>query len=212
MNSFNTQRNIALIGALLGWFALIAQLVLSIENRVTSLAEAIIRYFSYFTILINILVVICFTLLWSNKGDKQNKFWTQPSTIAAIVVYIAVVGIIYNVALRSLWNPAGIQKITDELLHVVIPLIFLLYWVFFVPKQRLNWKYVLKWLWVPFFYLMYTLVRGAVTNFYPYPFLDAYNHGYQKVMVSAFFIMFVFLLFSAFVVVLSRFLSSKQGL
>lgn len=48
----NLRRNgIDLIGVLLGLFALIAQFVLMMQNRQTDVFEAIIRFFSFFTIL-----------------------------------------------------------------------------------------------------------------------------------------------------------------
>ncbi|HMI79175.1 MAG TPA: hypothetical protein VK484_10285 [Ferruginibacter sp.] len=46
-----------------GWFALIGQFYLIIENRVASLAETITRYFGFFTILTNIIVAVCVTVL-----------------------------------------------------------------------------------------------------------------------------------------------------
>ena len=36
----------------------------------------------------------------------------------------------------------------------------------------------------PVLWLVYTLVRGAATDFYPYPFLDADAHGYPAVLAT----------------------------
>ena len=47
----------------IGWFALLAQLYLIIQNRVVSVGETIIRYFSFFTILTNLIVAVCVTVL-----------------------------------------------------------------------------------------------------------------------------------------------------
>lgn len=41
------KRNIAFIFAALGWFAVIAQYYLMIENRTISVSEATIRFFSF---------------------------------------------------------------------------------------------------------------------------------------------------------------------
>lgn len=41
------QKTLALIFALLGWFAIIAQFVLMLQNRVTFLPETITRFFSF---------------------------------------------------------------------------------------------------------------------------------------------------------------------
>jgi hypothetical protein len=59
-----------------GWFALVAQFYLIITNRVAPVFETVIRYFSFFTILTNILVAICctFLLLKSSSGAAHFFF------------------------------------------------------------------------------------------------------------------------------------------
>ncbi|HEU0228665.1 MAG TPA: hypothetical protein VFQ86_13075, partial [Arachidicoccus soli] len=53
-----------LAGALIGWLALILQFTLTMLHRSLPVSTSIIKYFSYFTILTNLLVAICFTVLW----------------------------------------------------------------------------------------------------------------------------------------------------
>ena len=125
-----------IVMAALGWFALAAQLYLIIQNRVASVAETVIRYFSFFTILTNIIVALCVTVLLVKPNTKCGKFLYRPATLTAITVYITIVGIVYNVILRFLWQPQGLQKIIDELLHTVIPFLFILLWVFYVSKSE----------------------------------------------------------------------------
>ena len=110
----------------LGWFALIAQFYLIIVNRTVSIPETIIRYFSFFTILMNLLVAVCFTS-FLNKKQKSSAFFSKITTLTAITVYILIVGIVYNVILRFLWKPEGLQKVIDELLHTVIPILCLIF-------------------------------------------------------------------------------------
>ena len=49
----------------------------------------------------------------------------------------------------------------DRLLHYVIPLAFVAYWMIFVPKGTLRWTAPLVWLIYPLAYLAVSLVRGA---------------------------------------------------
>ncbi len=212
MKFTNAEKIFAATGAVTGWFAIIAQLVLIIQNRVTDIPEAIIRFFSYFTVLTNILVALCFTFVWIKPAIK-NGFWLSPIIKTALLVYILVVGIIYNAILRFLWAPTGLQKIVDELLHLVIPMLFVIYWIYFVPKESLQWKNAFNWLLYPFIYLLYILARGAAsaTNFYPYPFVDVYNHGYQKVMISCVLMLLLFLMLSLIFIGLGRFAARKKG-
>ena len=61
--------------AIVSWFAVVLQLYLIILNRVTSLNETIVRYFSFFTIQSNILVALCFTFLWLKPKSKWGLFF-----------------------------------------------------------------------------------------------------------------------------------------
>ena len=74
--------------AIFGWFALISQFYLIVENRVTSIPETIIRYFSFFTIVTNFIVAICCTTLLSRSNSTLKKFFSKQSTLTSIAVYI----------------------------------------------------------------------------------------------------------------------------
>ena len=50
--------------------------------------------------------------------------------------YIAIVGIIYRLLLRQLWNPQGMQWVADVILHDVIPVGYVLYWLLFAPGRN----------------------------------------------------------------------------
>ncbi|MBL7878732.1 MAG: Pr6Pr family membrane protein, partial [Chryseobacterium gambrini] len=55
-----------------------------------------------------------------------------------------IVGLIYQFLLRSTWNPSGMQKLVDELLHSVIPLLVLIYWYWYENKNNLKYGSILK--------------------------------------------------------------------
>lgn len=176
------------------WFAILLQLFLIIISRRLGIMATIIQFFSYFTILTNILVAICVSTLLLRQAT--NGFFTKPKTLTAAAVYIAIVGIIYNAVLRQLWKPEGWQLLTDHLLHTVIPVAFVLYWLFTVPKKALKWTDMFSWLIYPFLYLVYILIRGTITNLYPYPFVDVATYGYAKVLANSVWVMIGFILIS----------------
>jgi len=179
---------------LVTWLAVILQLYLAIENRVGSISESVIRFFSYFTILSNTLVAICFTCLLLAPNTTTGKFFSKSSTTAAVTAYIFLVGIGYQLLLRHTWHPEGLQILVDELLHSVIPVLVLIYWFAFAPKDNLKWKYVFTWLIFPAVYLAYMLIRGALSDFYPYPFVRVNELGYGKVLLNCLLIGFGFVL------------------
>jgi len=187
---------IAFIGALLGWLAVITQFYLMMKNKVVSIPETTLRFFDFFTIDTNIIAALCFTyIVLGNKG-RLGRFFSSASTITAITVYITIVGIVYNVVLRSTWNPQGMQKIVDELLHSVSPALFILFWLFFTPIEQLKWKNALPWLIYPIIYMTYAMLFGALTKFYPYPFVNVIVLGYNKALLNAGGILLVVFLLS----------------
>lgn len=197
-------RIILVLGTLLGWFALIAQLYLIILNRTTSVAEVIVRYFTFYTILTNVLVALCFTFLWLRPLSRGGKFFSRAGVATALVIYITVVGITYNIVLRPLWNPEGLQKIVDELLHSVIPVLYIVYWFLSVRKNQLQWKDILPWLVFPLVYLIVIMVLGSFSGYYPYPFVDVVKLGYQAVLINSFYVTLAFLFFSVLFVGIAK--------
>jgi hypothetical protein len=187
---------LALIGALLGWFAIVIQFYLMMNNRVVSIPETTLRFFDFFTINTNIIAAVCFSYIFLGNKGRWGKFFSRASTITAITVYITIVGIVYNVILRSTWNPQGMQKVIDELLHSVIPALFIIFWLFFTPIEQLKWKNVFPWLIYPIVYMVYAMIFGALTRFYPYPFVNVSELGYNKALLNAGGVLLVILLLS----------------
>ena len=192
------------VAATIGWLALGLQFYLLLLNRITSVPEAITRFFSFYTILTNILVSLCFTILLLKPNDTLGKFFSKSKTSTAIAVYITIVGLVYNTILRFTWSPEGLQRVVDEVLHVVVPLLFLLYWFLFATKTGLLWKNVFSWLLYPLVYVTCVLFRGALAGFYPYPFLDANVLGYRKVFINCAELLCVFLAMSLFLVAIAK--------
>lgn len=201
----------AAIIAILGWFALTAQFYINITSGVAAAPEIIIRYFSYFTLTTNLIVAVCCTALAFNPGSGWGRFFSRHTTLAAITVYIVIVGIIYNVILRFIWNPQGLQMIVDELLHSVIPVLFLLFWLVFGLKNNLKWRDVFRWLLYPLIYIIFILARGAVSGFYPYPFINVHQIGLEKALINAFGITIAFVVTSLIVVAIGKFMNKKSA-
>ena len=192
----NGKKSILFFLFVLGWFALIAQFYLIIVNRVAPIPETIIRYFSFFTILTNLFVAVCFSVLLLKLSSRLGNFFASPKTLTAITVYITVVGIVYNLILRFLWKPTGLQWAVDELLHTIIPLLCIVYWIFHVYKSSLKWRDAFLWLIYPFVYIIFILIRGSMSSFYPYPFIDVDQIGLNKVLTNSGLLMLSFLLIS----------------
>jgi hypothetical protein len=190
--------------AILGCFSLLAQLYLSIEGGLSPPHIVLFRYFAYFTLTTNLLVAItCVTLLIA-PNSRLGGFLGRQKTLTATTSYILIVGIIYNILLRIIWKPEGLQLIVNELLHAVIPILFLIYWLVFVRKDGLKWNDVWAWLLYPLIYTVYVFIFGAITGFYPYPFIDLAQLGIITTIINACGITVFFIVISLLLVGISK--------
>ncbi|WP_445735845.1 Pr6Pr family membrane protein [Mariniflexile sp.] len=187
------KKKIEIIGFCIGWFAIITQFTLMLQNRQANITETIIRFFSFFTILTNLLVAIFFTYKMFKPSIKPLGIFNKKGTTTALTAFILIVGLVYQMALRGIWEPTGIQWLVDELLHSIIPLLFLIYWFIYGTKQNTNIRNVGIWLLYPIVYIVFVLVRGHFSSYYPYPFLNIPELGLGKVLPNVLLI-FVFTL------------------
>lgn len=170
----------ATVMALVGWFALVTQYFVNFDLKTVSTAEYTLRYFSFFTILTNIMVAVTYTAL--ALGAKF--FLTTTKSITAVTLYIVMVGIIYNTVLRNLVELQGVPLLIDRLLHSVIPVSLLVFWMFIVPREGLKWGYAISYLWYPVCYIVYVIFLGEYTGFYPYPFANVEKLGYPRAILN----------------------------
>jgi hypothetical protein len=205
-----TIKTFCLICAAISWCTLLLQLYLIIINRTASIPETIVRYFSFFTILTNILVAVTFTIVYVKSISAANSFLVKPNTLTATAVYITVVGLIYNIILRFLWAPKGLDKLADEMLHSVIPVLYIFFWLKFVPKQTIQWKNIFPWLIYPLLYLGYTLLRGSFANWYPYPFINVTDIGYSKALTNSAMVTVAFLIISVLFVGIAKAINKRS--
>jgi hypothetical protein len=195
----------AAVGALLGWFALALQLYLMlVQSLVPERLGTVITFFSFFTILTNILTASVFTAVALHPKHGWGTWLCRPSVQAATAVYIAIVGMVYQLLLRQLWNPQGAQWVADVLLHSMVPVGYVVYWLLFAPRAELSWKDSVTWLIYPGVYLVYVLARGAVSGLYPYPFVDVNVLGYGGVLARSGLLLLVFLGMGLLVVAVGR--------
>lgn len=191
----------------MSWFAVLSQFITTYLSVEATPLLASLGLLNYFTILTNVLVAISFTLM---VLEKQNRLFSYPESQTAILVYILVVGIVYSALLRSTWNPQGFQRVVDELLHTVVPLYYLIYWFVFTPKADIKYLQITRWLVYPALYLIYSLVRGAATGKFPYPFLNAASLGWGNVLLVC-LVLTLFLMGLAFLFVfIGQRLSTKR--
>jgi hypothetical protein len=199
--------------ALAGWVGLAIQQYLIFYSRWqvgASLLGGLVNFFSFFTVLTNTLVVVVLSYALVSRDSAAKRFFLAPQVSSAIAASIIVVSLAYNLLLRHLWSPQGFQFIADELLHDVMPVLFVIYWWRCVPKGFLRLKHIGAWVIYPVVYFAYVLLRGHLLGQYQYPFIDVDTLGYPQVFVNAGGILAGFVLIALSVVGLDKFLKSPM--
>ncbi|WPU96544.1 Pr6Pr family membrane protein [Mucilaginibacter sabulilitoris] len=203
---------ILILSVLLIWFSLIAQFCISIPaslNQGRSIAGTLVMILSFFTIQVNLLAGLAMGALLLKPSTLA--FFTRGYVIAGIALYITIVCLVSNTVLLGLVHLTGLALVADKLMHLINPILFVAYWLFFIPKEKLKWTQTLNWLWYPFFYFLYTIIRGTVNHWYPYPFINADKLGYSQVIVNSLFILGAFLILGLLFVAISRSMTAKSN-
>ncbi len=199
----------AIVAAFVGWASLLLQLILFLSDRTVTVAMALLRFFTYFTILTNLLAALLFTAF---AVPRTRASWlTQPGTVTAVTAYMIVVALVFNTLLRGLLQLTGLNSVLNELLHVLLPMATLLFWLLFVPKSGLRWRSAFSWLLYPFAYILWVILVGALTRFYPYPFTDVTVLGYPRALTNGLVILVGFLAIFFLMIAVGRIRMNSSG-
>jgi hypothetical protein len=200
----------ALAGAFTA-FCVLAQYWLTVfDGALGPTMASSLRFLSFFTILTNMLAAVALLAPVIAPRSAMGMFFTRPSVRTAIAGYIIVVGAVYFLLLSGLGHRQGFSLLLEWLLHYVTPPLFVLDWLLFVPKRGIDWHVGVAALGFPLAYGAWTLVHGAVTGWYPYPFLDVPDLGYVRVLANIVGLIAVFLALEMALVGLGRIMGPEE--
>jgi hypothetical protein len=195
-------RVVATVTALVGWAGLALQLALIIGNLGPALG--LWRFVGFVTILTNIGAAAVATAI--ALGSDGPLAGARARLMAA--TSIALVGIVYSVALRALWHPTGLQKVADVALHDATPVLFLTVWAL-SPHPRLDWREVGWSVLPPLLYFAYALARGAVDGWYAYWFLHPAQQSFVELVSAVGVIVMAVAAIAALLVGVDRWLGAR---
>ena len=171
--------------ALLVLAAIVVQLLLNFDRAAAEGVPAWqvpFRLYGFFTIWANTLVALV-TSHFAVRGDRDSLL-ARSGTRAAAVVYIAVVGVIYN-SLLVQYNPqTGLRLAIDTIFHTVVPLAYPLWWLACVQRGRLGWGHAIPSIGLPLGYCGVAMGRGLLTGKYAYFFIDIGKYGLSQVLFN----------------------------
>lgn len=167
---------------LLGFSAIVTELAtLVVEGNLN-----VANFFSFFTIEANTIAFIVFMIsalfVFAGKKSERLDFWRGASTF-----FMVVTGIVFALLLSGLEGVRLTAVPWDNIvLHYLIPLAVVIDWVADPPARRITLRKSLLWLVFPLVYLAYSLIRGLIVGWYPYPFLNPANGGYAQIAATSF--------------------------
>ena len=137
-----------------------------------------LRFFAFFTILSNVFAAVLWLWLaarWKATRTRRDDLLRGASVLYLVLTFIVVV-ILLGGAELQVADPR-----VDFIVHKLIPVLAVIDWIVDPPETDLRLRDVGLWLIFPLVWVALTLLRGALDNWYPYPFLDPDNGGYRSV-------------------------------
>lgn len=184
----SSRRTVHAIVTLVALVAVLWQLALVVtgesvlaETARPGLATRVGRFASYFTILSNLLVLATSAML-ARVPDRDGSSWRVVRMAA--IVGITITGVVHWFLLRPILDLQGGSYVVDKLLHVVVPVLALVAWFVAGPRGQASRREVLLSLLWPLAWGGWTLVVGALSGWWPYPFIDADDLGWGAVLVN----------------------------
>jgi len=166
---------------LAGAALILSALVYIVWQRSSAFSFA--NFFSYFTVLSNLVALVVLAVgayRVGGGGSLASERWEMLR--GAAVLCMGITGVVYALLLADV--DVSTPGFSNAVLHKVMPLVVVLDWLIKLPRVPLAFRRALLWLAFPLAYLPYTLVRGPIVDWYPYPFLDPDEHGYAHVALN----------------------------
>ncbi|GGB43319.1 hypothetical protein GCM10011492_37860 [Flexivirga endophytica] len=170
-----------LLVAALITFTVIVQLVEALTRDENP--ASVTNFFSYFTIQSNVIVAVVLAVAGAIQLRGPDPHWLDRIRGAA-TVYISITGVVYALLLSNTDVNTPLPW-ANVVLHYFVPIAMVVDWLVDLPERRIEFRSALVWLAYPIVYLGYSLIRGPIADWYPYPFLDPGPHGYGYVAVMS---------------------------
>lgn len=166
------------ISYLISGLVILASILIQIYSLAANNNLELINFLSLFTVQSNILAGIVFIL----TSNKQNPTLDNLRGLATLSLLVTSLGFIVLLGGTQDYLLSWVNLVV----HYLVPAFALLSWLFDPPTTKVSIRQALTWLLYPFLYFVYSMVRGSITNWYPYDFIDpnkvsinviAYNFG-----------------------------------
>lgn len=141
------------------------------------------HFFSFFTIQSN--VIAC--TVWLLGAWRPSFTARRPALRGGATLFLTVTWLVYLALTRDTDAQLGLTAPwVNVVLHHVLPAAIVAEWFVVPPRAPVRRAAALRWLLYPAAFFLYSMIRGFLTEWYPYPFLQpGLSGGYSGVLASA---------------------------
>jgi hypothetical protein len=171
------------------------------EGHFHPAAARLFNTFAFFTIQSNLLVGAAALLLAIRL--ERSSLWFAVLRLAGLTA-ITVTGIVFHAVLAQTLDLKNWAAVGNELVHTVVPVMAVVGWLMLGPRGLVSRRVAWLSLIFPACWLVFTLIRGAIAHWYPYPFIDVTQLGYGGAAVNCVWVAVLMLGLAAGATVLDR--------
>lgn len=170
----STLRHIAGSLSIVAGLVVLVALITQISDQLSVGRFEPTHYFAFFTIqtaMINLVVLIAGGIM-AHSLERDTQLYT--AIRASVFSYAIVTAVVYNLLLRDVPNADGyIGPVwPNEALHVWIPVYIAVDWMLTPGRVRIAWSALWLAISFPLIWVGITMLRGELTGWHPYPFLE----------------------------------------
>ena len=179
--SLTTARRASGVLRLLAAATLLIALVSQIVEKVVNDDMVPGEYFSYFTIQSAMITIVVLAVggVLALRSTTDTVLYT--TIRVSVLAYAVVTAGVYNALLRGIPDEGYVTAAwPGEIMHVWIPLFVVLDWFLSPGRPALRWTALRIVVIYPLVWVAFTLVRGGLTGWFPYPFLE-FSTGFVSV-------------------------------
>ncbi|MBR3646492.1 MAG: Pr6Pr family membrane protein [Lachnospiraceae bacterium] len=166
---------------------------------------------SYFTIISNLFCFIMI-LFYRHHTNRTYIFLYGMSLSGIIFTFFIYHFVMVEPTCSILSIHLYERPLCDLFAHYIIPLLYLIFWILFIPKNTYPLYYPILWTFYPAIYLLITLYRIFIVSAqsplhltsFPYFFLDIHQQGYLKFTNYIIALLFISLATGYLLIVLER--------
>lgn len=154
------------------------------DETLVSAAVKSVEFFSYFTILSNMLAAAALTAPLIAPASAFADWAERSGPRAAIATYLTITAVVYHTMLAWQYDPQGLRMVSNTILHTITPIAYLTDLALRGGRREPRWIVSAKSMAFPALYGLWTLAHGALSGWYPYPFMNVAKRGYPAVIVT----------------------------